>query len=170
MISWRFCHGSCYARSDVHLPTNIPFLRMLNQTMRTYFLSSSHVQMTENTVLYFISIWTWNTITIITVFPAVPSLSVATHGSRIIGGSYSLICSVARSDSFNSTNIAYQWFSESSTPRSPVENQANLTFNPLQLHHAGQYTCMVTLSGFPNLNGNLSQSVSHNISVQGKLH
>ena len=51
-----------------------------------------------------------------------------------------------------------------------VENQTNLTFNPLQLHHAGEYTCVVTLSGFPNLNGNLSQSVSHDISIQGKLH
>jgi len=127
-----------------------------------------HVQMTENTVLYFISVW--NTITFITVLPAVLSLSVATHGSRIIGGSYSLICSVARFDSFNSTNITYQWFNESSKSRAQVENQTNLTFSPLQLHHAGQYTCVVTLRGFPNLNGNLSQSVSHNISVQGKLH
>ena len=170
MISWRFCHGSCYARCDVHLPTYIPFLRMLNQTMRAYFPSSSHVQMTENTVLYFISIWTWNTITFITVLPAVLFISVATHGSRIAGGIYSLICSVARSDFFNSTNITYQWFNESSKPRAQVKNQADLTFNPLQLHHAGEYICVVTLSGFPNLNGNLSQSVSHNISVQGKLH
>ena len=120
--------------------------------------------------LYFISIWTWNTITFITVLPAGLFISVATHGSRIAGGIYSLICSVARSDFFNSTNITYQWFNESSKPRAQVKNQADLTFNPLQLHHAGEYICVVTLSGFPNLNGNLSQSVSHNISVQGKLH
>ena len=105
----------------------------------------------------------------ITVLPAVRSISVATHGSRIVGGNYSLICTVARTDSFNSINITYQWFNESSESWALVQNQTNLTFNPLQLHHAGQYTCVVTLSGFPNLNGNLSQSVSHNISVQSKL-
>ena len=112
----------------------------------------------------------YNILICITVLPAVRFISVATDGSRIVGGNYSLICSVTRADSFNSINITYQWFNESSKPRALVENQTNLTFNPLQLHHAGEYTCVVTLSGFPNLNGNLSQSVSHNISVQGKLH
>ena len=39
------------------------------------------------------------------------------------------------------------------------------TFNPLQLYHAGNYTCMVTVSG---LTGNFSQSAAQIITVESK--
>ena len=109
----------------------------------------------------------YNILICITVLPAVRFISVATDGSRIVGGNYSLICSVARSDSFNSINITYQWFNESSKSRAQVENQTNLTFNPLQIYHAGEYTCVVT---FTHLTGDLIVNASQDVRVQSKSH
>ena len=103
----------------------------------------------------------------ITVIPVVPSISVHSSGCPVVGENYSLVCSTARTDSFNFTSITYQWFNESSESWAHVENQTNLTFNPLQLYHAGQYTCVVTLT---HLTGNLSLNTSQDVRVQSKSH
>ena len=93
------------------------------------------------------------------------SVSVAVHGSTLVGENYHLSCSVAEADSFSPTNITYQWFNESHNPPIPVGTQQVFKFNPLQLYHAGKYTCVVTLSG---LTGNFSQSAAQNITVESK--
>ena len=95
------------------------------------------------------------------------SVSVSVHGSTTVGENYHLNCSVAGADSFNPTNITYQWFNESHIPPMQFGTQQAFTFNPLQLYHAGNYTCVVTLSG---LTGNFSQSATQNITVEGKSH
>ena len=93
------------------------------------------------------------------------SVSVAVHGSTVVGENYRLNCSVAGADSFSPTNITYQWFNESSIPPMQVGTQQTFTFNPLQLYHAGNYTCIVSVSG---LTGNFSQSAAQIITVESK--
>jgi len=95
------------------------------------------------------------------------SVSVSVHGSNMVGENYHLNCSAAGADSFGPTNITYQWFNESHIPPIQVGTQQAFTFNPLQLYHAGKYTCVVTLSG---VTGNLSQSAAQNITVESKSH
>ena len=96
------------------------------------------------------------------------SVSVAVHGSTMVGENYHLNCSVAGADSFNPTNITYQWFNGSYNPPIPVGTQQAFAFNPLQLYHAGNYTCVVTLSGFLSLSGNLSQRTVQIITVESE--
>jgi len=93
------------------------------------------------------------------------SVSVSVHGSTVVGDNYHLNCSVAGADSIGPTNITYQWFNESHNPPTQVGTQQAFAFNPLQLYHAGNYTCVVTLSG---VTGNLSQSAAQNITVESK--
>jgi len=95
------------------------------------------------------------------------SVSVAVHGSTVVGENNHLNCSVTGADSFSPTNITYQWFNESHNPPTQVGTQQAFTFNPLQLYHAGNYTCVVTLSG---VTGNLSQNAAQNITVESKSH
>jgi len=80
-----------------------------------------------------------------------------------VGENYHLNCSVAGAASFSPTNITFQWFNESSIPPTHVGTQQTLAFNPLQLYHAGNYTCVVTLSG---VTGNLSQGAAQSITVE----
>ena len=103
----------------------------------------------------------------ITVIPVVPSISVHSSGWPVVGENYSLVCSIARTDPFNFTSITYQWFNESSESWAQVENQTNLTFNPLQIYHAGEYTCVVT---FTHLTGDLIVNASQDVRVQSKSH
>ena len=103
----------------------------------------------------------------VTAIPVVPSISVHSSGRPVVGENYSLVCSIARTDPFNFTSITYHWFNESSESWAPVENQTILTFNPLQLYHAGEYTCVVTLT---HLTGNLSLNTSQDVRVQSKSH
>jgi len=93
------------------------------------------------------------------------SVSVAVHGSTVVGENYRLNCFVAGADSYSPTNITYQWFNESHNPPMQVGTQQAITFNSLQLYHAGKYTCIVTLSG---LTGNFSQSAAQIITVESK--
>jgi len=93
------------------------------------------------------------------------SVSVAVHGSTVVGENYRLNCSIAGADSFIPTNITYRWFNESSIPPMQVGTQQTFTFNPLQLYHAGNYTCIVSVIG---LTGNFSQSAAQIITVESK--
>jgi len=101
----------------------------------------------------------------ITVIPVVSSISVHSSGCPVVGENYSLVCSIVTTDSFNFTSITYQWFNESSESWAQVENQTNLTFNPLQLYHAGEYTCVVTLT---DLTGDISVNASQDVDVRVK--
>jgi len=89
-------------------------------------------------------------------------------GTAMVGQSYSLICSVSGANSLSPTST-YRWYNESSNPRSQVGTASTYTLNPLQPYHAGQYTCEVTVTS-PYLNGDLSQSVMQDITVQSKLY
>jgi len=99
-----------------------------------------------------------------------PSVSVmiTPTGTAEVGQSYSLGCSVSEADSLNATST-YRWYNESTNPRSQVGTTNTYTLNPLRPYSAGQYTCEVMITS-PFLDGDLSRSVMHNITVQSNLH
>jgi len=88
-------------------------------------------------------------------------------GTAVAGQSYFLSCSVSGAGSLSPT-ITYRWYNESSNPRSQVGTTKTYTLNPLQLYYAGQYTCEVTITS-PYMNGDLSQRMMQDITVQSKL-
>lgn len=91
------------------------------------------------------------------------SIIVAIHDSTVLGKDYFLNCSVTGADSISFTNITYQWFIETSNSQRQVWTQQMIKFNHLQLYHAGEYMCVVTLSGFA---GNVSLNTSQNIRIK----
>ena len=99
-----------------------------------------------------------------------PSVSVmiAPAGTAVVGQSYSLSCSVSGADSLSPTSTTYRWYNESSNPRSQVGTTSTFTLNPQRPYHAGQYTCEATITS-PYLNGDLSQSMMQDITLQSKL-
>jgi len=110
-------------------------------------------------VLYFLKFFT------------VPSVSVVITpaGTAVVGQSYSLSCSVSGADSLSPTTTTYRWYNESSDPRSQVGTTSTYSFTRLRPYHAGQYTCEVTITS-PYLNGDLSQSMMQDITVQSKCN
>ena len=85
-------------------------------------------------------------------FPA-PAISVwiATSGTPILGQSgYSLTCSVIGAEHLNSS-ITYQWTKNNGTQETQIQVRADLnilSFSPLKLSDAAQYTCWATISSF----------------------
>ena len=61
------------------------------------------------------------------------------------GQSYSLMCTVTGADSLNAT-VAYQWFKTNPNRTQVGTNSPTLTFDPLVLSDAGQYSCEVRVS------------------------
>ena len=96
-------------------------------------------------------------------------ISSTPTGNAVVGQSYSLSCSVSGADSLSPTSTTYRWYNESDDPRSQVgTNSSAYAFTLVQLYHAGQYTCEVTITS-PYLNAALSQSMMRDINVQSKL-
>ncbi len=61
------------------------------------------------------------------------------------GQSYTLTCTVTGAEALTPT-ISYQWFEETSPRVMLSTTSANLTFDPLNLSDAGQYSCDVIVS------------------------
>ncbi len=58
------------------------------------------------------------------------------------GQSYTLTCTVTGAEALTPT-ISYQWFEETSSRVMLPTTSADLTFDPLNLSDAGQYSCDV---------------------------
>ena len=94
-------------------------------------------------------------------------MAITPAGTALVGQlGYSLSCSVSGADSLSPT-ITYRWYNESSNPRSQVGTTSIYSFPRLRPYHAGQYTCEVTIAS-PYLNGDLSQSMMQDITLQSK--
>jgi len=103
---------------------------------------------------------------------SVPSTSVVITpiGIPVAGQSYSLNCSINGADSLSPTSTTYRWYNSSGDPMMPVTVTTSNLFilNPLRPYHTGQYICEVTITS-PYLNGDLSQSMMQDITVQSKF-
>ena len=65
---------------------------------------------------------------------------------------YSLICGITGAENLN-PSITYQWTKNNGT-QTQVGTDIVLSFSPLRLSDAGQYTCQATISS-PYLNNNI---------------
>ena len=78
--------------------------------------------------------------------PITQSVETTTSGAKVLGQSYSLTCNataVTGTDSGN-LSIAYQWTKNNGT-QTQVGADRVLSFSPLRLSDAGQYTCQATI-------------------------
>lgn len=90
-------------------------------------------------------------------------VQVTTSGVPVIGqNSYTLTCKALVADYFCPL-IYYQWTKKNGTI-TQSENRT-LSFSPLRLSDAGQYTCQVTVSSY-RLNVEAIEMKSHEIRVQ----
>ncbi|XP_064387176.1 uncharacterized protein LOC135335578 [Halichondria panicea] len=87
-----------------------------------------------------------------------PSITatVTSSGPPMAGQSYTLTCTVTGGEALNPT-ISYQWFEGSSTRVMLPTTSVDLTFDPLHLSDAGQYSCDVIVSS-PSLTSDLTAS------------
>ncbi len=85
------------------------------------------------------------------------------------GQSYSLTCTMTGAESLSPT-ISYQWL-EGSSPRVMLDTtSADLTFDPLNLSDAGQYSCDVIVSS-PSVTSDLTaSSVVENLIIQSECN
>ena len=76
-------------------------------------------------------------------FLPVPTVSVqiTTSGAPMLGQSYSLTCGVNGAENL-SVSITYQWIKDTQTQ---IQVGAVLSFSPLRLSDAGNYTCQATV-------------------------
>lgn len=77
-------------------------------------------------------------------------VNITTSGNGIAGGSYSLVCSVEIVGSTDQPNITWIDPMNDTVPFemiSATDNTSTLTFNPLSVSHAGNYTCRAILDG-----------------------
>ena len=84
---------------------------------------------------------------------------------------YSLTCGVSGAGNLNPT-ITYQWTKNNGT-QTQIQVGANsgvLSFSPLRLSDAGQYTCQATISS-PYLNDDIITTTdSGNVTIQSELN
>ena len=100
-------------------------------------------------------------------FPA-PAISVqiTTSGTPVLGQSgYSLTCGVTGTGNL-SPSITYQWTKIDGTQTTQVE--AVLSFSPLRLSDAGQYTCQATVTS-PYLNSGITMTDTHDVTLQSEF-
>ena len=107
-----------------------------------------------------------------------PVVIISSYGSTIAGSVYSLVCMVKVVDGLvvvpdsvwmkdggvlvNGTNTTL------TRTVSGGNSSLNLTFNPLLTSHAGQYTCVATIS-VPQLSLSITNSSAVTVSVQSEL-
>ena len=79
---------------------------------------------------------------------------------------YSLTCGVSGTEHL-SPSITYQWTKDNGTlTQTQVgTNSLLLSFSPLRLSDAGQYTCQATVSS-PYLNNDITDAASQNVTIQ----
>ena len=81
---------------------------------------------------------------------------------------YTLTCNINVADD-PSFSIIYQWTKNTGNVTEPFEtNSRNLSFSPLRLSDAGQYTCQATVTS-PHINGNITVMDSQDIRLQSEL-
>ena len=82
---------------------------------------------------------------------------------------YSLTCGVNGADNLNPT-ITYQWTKNNGT-QTQIQVGGNLqvlSFSPLSLSDAGQYTCQATVSS-PYLIDNITRMDSQDVMIQSEF-
>ena len=103
---------------------------------------------------------------------AVPTItaSITTPtGLFIAGQSYTLTCTAAVNRAGTmSTTTTITWIHPSGSVTSWTGNSLHLSFDPLRVSDAGQYTCNVSVSS-PFLTGTQSSTDTFTINVQGRL-
>ena len=103
-------------------------------------------------------------------FP-VPAISVqiTDSGVPVLGqNGYSLTCNVSGTENLN-PNITYQW-TKNYGSRVQVDSATRiLSFSPLKLSDAGQYTCQVTISSL-YLRNDITVMNSQDIGIRRNLH
>ena len=106
-------------------------------------------------------------------FPA-PAISVQVtpSGDPVLGQSgYSLICDVTGTENLN-PSIIYQWTKNNGTLTQIQNVEANsevLSFSPLRLSDAGQYTCQATVNSPKYLTNDITEMNSQYIMLQSEL-
>ena len=108
---------------------------------------------------------------IYTLSPAPPiSVLISDSDSNpTIGKSYSLTCSVAGAENLNST-VFYQWTKNiDTTSQTQVGINSNiLSFSPLRLSDAANYTCRVVIdSSF--LSSSISSMTTYDVEIESEL-
>lgn len=91
-----------------------------------------------------------------------PDIHITTSGPLTLGqNGYSLTCVVSGAETLNPL-ITYQWTKNNGTQTQiPVgSNPSVLSFSPLRLSDAGEYTCQATISS-PYLNNDIIVMHSH---------
>ena len=79
----------------------------------------------------------------------------------MLGQSYSRTCGVTGTENLDSS-ITYQWTNSNGDQ---IGIDRVLSFSPLRLSDAGQYTCQVTVSS-PYLNDDITMMDTHNVTLQ----
>ena len=81
---------------------------------------------------------------------------------------YSLMCSVSGAENLN-PSITYQWTKNNGTETQiQVGTYQVLSFSPLRVSDAGQYTCQATISS-PYLNNNITMIDTEDIILQSEF-
>ena len=78
---------------------------------------------------------------------AVPTITISIISSAatpVVGSIYSLICSDTRTGSFTDATVTYQWFKNGAVVSGQM--MATLSFSPLAISDAGNYTCQATVT------------------------
>ena len=79
------------------------------------------------------------------MFSAITVELISPSDPPAAGERYSIMCAVTRPDKLNLA-INYQWFKTTNSRTQVGTNSPTLTFDPLVLSDAGQYSCEVTVS------------------------
>ena len=86
----------------------------------------------------------------------------------VAGQVYVLTCGITGAENL-SPNFIYQWTKESGGNRTQIRNNSNsVSFSPLQLSDAGQYTCHVTVQSSYIYN-EMIITASQNVTLKSKL-
>ena len=101
-------------------------------------------------------------------FKALPvTAHISDEGIPTAGQRYSLTCSVSGAEGLNDTTITYQWTKNNGTQTQVETNSNTLSFSPLRLSDAGEYTCeIIVISN--SLIKDATASFKHFVNVSSK--
>ena len=96
---------------------------------------------------------------------AVPTITVSIKSSTatpVVGSVYSLICSDTGTERLPDATVTYQWFKNGAVVSGQI--MATLSFSPLAISDAGNYTCQATIT-FSLLRDPITTASSNSVSV-----